>query len=111
MGLLFFQVLYQRSKYQNLDTLLLRGPQRFVIYMYFMYTLFGGLFLLISLTGSFSEGLVLLPVAVVSIPLTKWGIRWQNERYIRSAQNQDDIDIIKERLAAIEERINKLEDR
>ena len=79
--------------------------------MYFMYILFGGLFLLISLTGSFSEGLVLLPVAVVSILLTKWGIRWQNERYIRSAQNQDDIDIIKERLAAIEERINKLEDR
>ena len=79
--------------------------------LYFMYTLFGGLFLLISLTGSFSEGLVLLPVAVVSIPLTKWGIRWQNERYIRSAQNQDAIDIIEERLAAIEERINKLEDR
>ena len=79
--------------------------------MYFMYTLFGGLFLLISLAGSFSEGLVLLPIAVVSITLTKWGIRWQNERYIRSAQNQDDIDIIKERLAAIEERINKLEDR
>ena len=79
--------------------------------MYFMYTLFGGLFLLISLTGSFSEGLFLLPVAVVSISLSRWGIRWQNERYIRSAQNQDDIDIIKERLAAIEERISKLEDR
>ena len=79
--------------------------------MYFMYTLFGGLFLLISLSGSFSEGLFLLPVAVVSISLSRWGIRWQNERYIRSAQNQDDIDIIKERLTAIEERINKLEDR
>ncbi len=79
--------------------------------MYFMYTLFGGLFLLISLTGSFSEGLFLLPVAVVSISLSRWGIRWQNERYIRSAQNQADIDIIKERLAALEERINKLEDR
>ena len=79
--------------------------------MYFMYTLFGGLFLLISITGSFSEGLFLLPVAVVSISLSRWGIRWQNERYIRSAQNQDDIDIIKERLTAIEERINKLEDR
>jgi len=79
--------------------------------MYFMYTLFGGLFLLISLTGSFSEGLVLLPVAVISIPLTKWGIRWQNERYIRSAQNQDDIEIVKERLDAIEKRINKLEEK
>mgnify|MGYP000299903571 CR=1 FL=1 len=40
--------------------------------MYFMYALFGGLFLLISLSGSFSEGLILLPIAVVSIPLTKW---------------------------------------
>jgi tetrahydromethanopterin S-methyltransferase subunit G len=47
----------------------------------------------------------------VSIPLTKWGMRWQNERYIRSAQNQDDIDIVKERLDAIEERINKLEEK
>ena len=79
--------------------------------MYFMYILFGGLFLLISLTGSFSEGLVLLPIAVISISLTKWGIRWQNERYIRSAQNQDDIEIVKERLDAIEERIKKLEEK
>ena len=79
--------------------------------MYFMYALFGGLFLLIALTGSFSEELILLPIAVVSIPLTKWGMRWQNERYIRSAQNQDDIEIVKERLDAIEERINKLEEK
>ena len=79
--------------------------------MYFMYTIFGGLFLLISLTGSFSEGLFLLPVAVVSISLSRWAIRWQNERYIRSAQNQDDIKIVKERLNAIEERINKLEEK
>ena len=79
--------------------------------MYFMYTLFGGLFLLISLAGSFSEGLVLLPIAVVSITLTRWGMRWQNERYIRSAKNQDDINIVKERLDSIEERINKLEEK
>ena len=79
--------------------------------MYFMYVLFGGLFLLISLTGSFSEVLVLLPIAIISIPLTKWGIRWQNERYIRSAQNQDDIETVRERLNAIEERINKLEEK
>ena len=51
------------------------------------------------------------PVAVISISISRWGIRWQNERYIRSAQNQDDIDIIKERLDAIEERINKLEEK
>jgi len=79
--------------------------------IYFMYALFGGLFFLISLQGSWSEGLILFPIAIISLPLTKWGMRWQNERYIRSAQNQDDIDIVKERLDAIEERINKLEEK
>jgi len=79
--------------------------------MYFMYALFGGLFFLISLQGSWSEGLILFPIAIISLPLTKWGMRWQNERYVRSAQNQDDIDIVKERLDAIEERINKLEEK
>ena len=39
--------------------------------MYFMYALFGGLFLLISLQGSWSEGLILLPIAIISLPLTK----------------------------------------
>ena len=52
--------------------------------MYFMYALFGGLFLLISLQGSWSEGLILFPIAIISLPLTKWGMRWQNERYVRS---------------------------
>ena len=50
--------------------------------MYFMYALFGGLFLLISLQGSWSEGLILFPIAIISLPLTKWGMRWQNERYV-----------------------------
>ena len=79
--------------------------------MYFMYLLFGGLFFLISIQGSLSEGLILLPVALVSIPLTKWGMRWQNERYIRSAQNQDDLEIVVNRLNEIEKRISKLEDK
>ncbi|MAB96125.1 MAG: hypothetical protein CL496_02775 [Actinobacteria bacterium] len=79
--------------------------------MYFMYLLFGGLFFLISIQGSLSEGLILLPIALVSIPLTKWGMRWQNERYIRSAQNQDDLEVVVNRLNEIEKRISKLEDR
>jgi hypothetical protein len=79
--------------------------------MYFMYLLFGGLFFLISIQGSLSEGLILLPIALVSIPLTKWGMRWQNERYIRSAQNQDDLEVVVNRLNGIEKRISKLEDR
>ena len=69
--------------------------------MYFMYLLFGGLFFLISIQGSLSEGLILLPIALVSIPLTKWGMRWQNERYIRSAQNQDDLEVVVNRLNEI----------
>lgn len=79
--------------------------------MYFMYLLFGGLFFLISIQGSLSEGLILLPIALVSIPLTKWGMRWQNERYIRSAQNQDDLEVVVNRLNEIEKRISKLEDK
>ena len=79
--------------------------------MYFMYLLFGGLFFLISIQGSLSEGLILLPIALVSIPLTKWGMRWQNERYIRSAQNQDDLEVDVNRLNEIEKRISELEDK
>jgi len=79
--------------------------------MYFMYLLFGGLFFLISIQGSLIEGLILLPIALVSIPLTKWGMRWQNERYIRSAQNQDDLEVVVNRLNEIEKRISELEDK
>jgi hypothetical protein len=79
--------------------------------MYFMYTLFGGLFLLISIQGSWSEGLILIPVAIISLPLTRWGIRWQNERYIRSAQNQDDLKIVMKKLNKIDERLSKLEEK
>ena len=77
--------------------------------MYFMYALFGGLFLLISTQGGWREGLILFPVAVVSLPLTKWGMRWQNERYVRSAQNQDDIEDLKTIINNLEKRITELE--
>ena len=78
--------------------------------MYFMYALFGGLFLLISLQGSWSEGLILFPIAIISLPLTKWGMRWQNERYVRSAQNQDDLKIVMNKLDEIDKRLSKLEE-
>ena len=78
--------------------------------MYFMYALFGGLFLLISLQGSWNEGLILFPIAIISLPLTKWGMRWQNERYIRSAQNQDDLEVVLTRVENLENRIAKLEE-
>ena len=78
--------------------------------MYFMYLLFGGLFFLISIQGTWREGLILFPIALVSIPITRWGMRWQNERYIRSAQNQDDLEVVVDRLNKIEKRISELED-
>ena len=79
--------------------------------MYFLYLLFGGLFFLISLQGSWSEAIILLPIAAFTIPLTKWGMRWQNERYIRSAQNQDDLKIVSAKLEELEVRITKLEEK
>lgn len=79
--------------------------------MYFLYLLFGGLLFLISLQGSWSEAIILLPVAAFTIPLTKWGMRWQNERYIRSAQNQDDLKIVSVKLQELEVRISKLEEK
>ena len=79
--------------------------------MYFMYLLFGGLFFLISIQGTWREGLILFPIALVSIPITRWGMRWQNERYIRSAQNQDDLEVVIDRLNKIEKRISELEDK
>ena len=47
--------------------------------------------------------------AAVSIPLTKWSIKWQNDRMIRSAKNVDDIGTLTEKIEQLEERINKLE--
>ena len=39
---------------------------------------------------------VVVPIAALSIGLTKWGIKWQNDRYVRSAKNVDDIEILSE---------------
>jgi len=69
------------------------------------------LFFLISLQGSWSEGLILFPIAIISLPLTKWGMRWQNERYVRSAQNQDDLKIVMNKLDKIDKRLSKLEEK
>ena len=66
--------------------------------------------MLISLQGSWSEGLILFPIAIISLPLTKWGMRWQNERYVRSAQNQDDLKIVMTKLDEIDKRLSKLEE-
>ena len=56
------------------------------------------------------QGLILFPIAIISLPLTKWGMCWQNERYVRSAQNQDDLKIVMNKLDEIDKRLSKLEE-
>ena len=51
----------------------------------------------------------LIPIAGVSLPMTKFAIKWQNERYIRSAKNVDDIEILNKKVTELEKRIDQLE--
>ena len=44
-----------------------------------------------------------------SIGLTKWGIKWQNDRYVRSAKNVDDIEVLYEEVRQLKKRIEDLE--
>ena len=79
--------------------------------LYFLYILFGGLFIFLAWFESLKEALPLVPVMLVTIPLTKWGMKWQNERYVRSAKNQDDVEKVLSKLEELESRLSKLEDR
>ena len=63
------------------------------------------------LSGEFSGLFVTIPITVFSLGLTKWGLKWQNERYIRSAENQDSIGSLKITVEKLEKRISKLEDK
>lgn len=79
--------------------------------LYFLYIMFGGLFIFIAWFESLKEALPLVPVMLITIPLTKWGMKWQNERYVRSAKNQDDVEKVLSKLEELENRVTKLEDR
>ena len=79
--------------------------------MYFLYILFGGLFVFITWTEGWNEAVLLIPIASITLPLTKWGMKWQNERYIRSAKNQDDLEVVLKRVEDLESRISKLEEK
>ena len=79
--------------------------------LYFLYIMFGGLFISIAWFESLKEALPLVPVMLITIPLTKWGMKWQNERYVRSAKNQDDVEKVLSKLEELENRVTKLEDR
>ena len=79
--------------------------------LYFLYILFGGLFIFVAWFESLNEALPLIPVMLITIPLTKWGMKWQNQRYVRSAKNQDDVEKVLSKLEALENRVSKLENR
>ena len=79
------------------------------IIMNFIYLVFVGIFGLITLTGTLREAWITIPIAAVSIPLIKWSIEWQNDRWIRGARNVDDIGTLTKKIEKLEERINKLE--
>lgn len=79
--------------------------------MFFMYALFGLMNIGVMLSGEFSGLFVTIPITVFSLGLTKWGLKWQNERHIRSAENQDGIESLKITVEKLEKRISKLEEK
>ena len=79
--------------------------------MSFMYLLFGVMLLAVALSGELAGLFVVLPIAIFSIGLTKWGIKWQNDRYIRSAKNVDAIEVLSVEVMELKKRIENLEEK
>ncbi len=79
--------------------------------MSFMYLLFGVMLLAVALSGELAGLFVVLPIAIFSIGLTKWGIKWQNDRYIRSAKNVDAIEVLSVEVRELKKRIENLEEK
>ena len=77
--------------------------------MSFMYLVFGTMLLAVALSGEPAGLFVVLPIAIFSIGLTKWGIKWQNDRYIRSAKNVDAIEVLSVEVTELKKRIENLE--
>ena len=81
------------------------------VVMFFMYLLFGAMLLAVALSGEPAGFFVVLPIAIFSIGLTKWGIKWQNDRYIRSAKNVDAIEVLSVEVMELKKRIENLEEK
>ena len=79
------------------------------VVMSFMYLLFGAMLLAVALSGEPAGLFLVLPIAIFSIGLTKWGIKWQNDRYIRSAKNVDAIKVLSVEVMELKKRIENLE--
>ena len=63
--------------------------------MYVMYAVFGVINGAIIFSGEYAALFAMVPITVFSLGVTKWGMKWQNERYVRSSENQDDIGNLK----------------
>ena len=81
------------------------------IVMSFMYLLFGAMFLGVALGGEPAGFFVVIPIAALSIGLTKWGIKWLNDRYVRSAKNVDAIEVLSVEVRELKKRIENLEEK
>ena len=81
------------------------------IVMSFMYLLFGAMLLAVALSGEPAGLFIVLPIAIFSIGLTKWGIKWQNDRYIRSAKNVDAIEVLSVEVRELKKRVEDLEEK
>ena len=81
------------------------------VVMSFMYLLFGAMLLAVALSGEPAGLFLVLPIAIFSIGLTKWGIKWQNDRYIRSAKNIDAIEVLSVEVMELKKRIENLEEK
>ena len=79
------------------------------VVMSFMYLLFGVMLLAVAFSGEPAGLFVVLPIAIFSIGLTKWGLKWQNDRYIRSAKNVDAIEVLSVEVMELKKRIENLE--
>ena len=77
--------------------------------MYVVYAVFGVINGAIIFSGEYVATFVMVPITVFSLGVTKWGMKWQNERYVRSAENQDDIGDLKTTINDLERRISELE--
>jgi len=65
----------------------------------------------VALSGETAGFFVVVPIAALSIGLTKWGMKWQNDRYVRSAKNVDDIEILSEEIKQLKKRMEELENK
>ena len=79
------------------------------VVMTFMYLLFGFMFLGVAFSQELSGLFVVVHLGALSIGLTKWGLKWQNDRYLRSAKNVDDIQELSKKIDDIHIRLNRLE--